>query len=149
MAKKPSELCENAVNLPPELDAFLCTLLTESTEITTEYSHRVRHVVNSFGQDIYGVTGGRQKLPKQMLLPYAVKTLTNDVELIRMLTVVGMRSRFLKLKKKLNAALCLQKLALTGDNEVPVPDNIQAYVNNSLEWDNIDRPFLKQEHRME
>ena len=75
-----------------------------------------------------------------MLLPYAVKTLTNDVELIWMLTDVGMRSRlrFLKLKK-LNAALCLQKLALTGDNEIPVPDNIQAYVNNSLEWDNIDR----------
>ena len=73
-----------------------------------------------------------------MLLPYAVKTLTNDVELIQMLTDVGMRSRFLKLKN-LNAALCLQKLALTGDNAVPVPDNIQAYVNNSLKWDNIDR----------
>ena len=40
---------------------------------------------------------------------------------------------------KLNAALCLQKLALTGENEVLVPDNIQAYVNNSLELDNIDR----------
>ena len=73
-----------------------------------------------------------------MLLPYAVKTLTNDVELIRMLTNVGMRSRFLKLKK-LNAALCLQKLALTGDNAALVPDNIQAFVNNSPEWDNIDR----------
>ena len=73
-----------------------------------------------------------------MLLPFAVKTLTNDVELIRMLTKVGVRSRFLKLKK-LNAALCLQKLALTGDNAVLVPDNIQAYVNNSPEWDNIDR----------
>ena len=105
-------MCENAVNLPPELDAFLCTLLNGSTEITTEYSHRVRRLVNSFGQDIYGVTGGRQKYPKRMLLPYAVKTLTNDVELIWMLTDVGMRSRlrFLKLKK-LNAALCLQKLA--------------------------------------
>ena len=73
-----------------------------------------------------------------MLLPYTVKPLTKDVELIRMLTDMGMRSRFLKLKK-LNAALCLQKLALTGDNAVPVPDNIQAYVHNSLEWDNIDR----------
>ena len=46
--------CENAINLPRELDAFLCTLLTESTEITTEYSHRDRRLVNSFGQDIYG-----------------------------------------------------------------------------------------------
>ena len=131
-------MCENAVNLPPELDAFLCTLLNGSTEITTEYCHRVQRLVNSFGQDIYGVTGGRQKPPKQMLLPYGVKTLTNDVELIRMLTNVGMRSRFLKLKK-LNAALCLQKLALTGDNAALVPDNIQAFVNNSPEWDNIDR----------
>ena len=57
---KLSELCENADNFPPELDAFLCTLLTGSTEITTEYRHRVRRLVNSFGQDIiYGVTGGR------------------------------------------------------------------------------------------
>ena len=52
---KPSELCETAVSLPPELDAFLCTLLTGNTEITTEYPHRVRRLVNSFGQDIvYG-----------------------------------------------------------------------------------------------
>ena len=33
---KPSKLCENAVNIPPELDAFLCTLLTGNTEITME-----------------------------------------------------------------------------------------------------------------
>ena len=32
---RPSELCENTVNLSPELDAFLCTLLTGNTEITT------------------------------------------------------------------------------------------------------------------
>ena len=62
---RPSELCENAVNLPPELDAFLCTLLTGNTEITTEYPHRDRRLVNSFGQDIiYWVSGGRQKPPK-------------------------------------------------------------------------------------
>ena len=65
--------------------------------------------------------------------------MTNGVKLIRMLTNVGMRPRFLKFKKKLNAALCRQKLALTGDNAVLVPDYIQAYVNNSPEWDNIDR----------
>ena len=41
---KPSELCENAFNLPPELDAFLCTLLTSNTEITTEYPHRARQL---------------------------------------------------------------------------------------------------------
>ena len=66
-----------------------------------------------------------------MLLPYAVKTLTNDVELIRVLTDVGMRSRFLKLKNQtLHFAY---KTGLDGDNAVHVPDNIQANVNNSLE----------------
>ena len=76
--------CENAFNLPPEVDAFLFTLLTGNTEIITEYPHRVKRLVNSFGL-IGGVTGRRQNPPKQILLPYAVKTLTNNVELIQML----------------------------------------------------------------
>ena len=29
--------------------------------------------------------------------------------------------------------------ALTPDNEVPLPENIQVYVNTTLAWDNIDR----------
>ena len=135
---KPSELCENAVNLPPELDAFLCTL-TGNTEITTEYPHRVRRLVNSFGQDIiYGVTGGRQKPPKQILLPYAVKTLTNNVELIQTLNRCGYGTTYSQIEQ-INIALCLQKMGLTPDNEVPLPENIQAYVNTTLAWDNIDR----------
>ena len=49
-----------------------------------------------------------------------------------------MGSLILKLKK-INIALCLQKIALTPDNEVPLPENIQAYVNTMLAWDNIDK----------
>ena len=30
-------------------------------------------------------------------------------------------------------------MGLTPDNEVPLPENIQAYVNTTLAWDNIDR----------
>ena len=30
-------------------------------------------------------------------------------------------------------------MALTPDDEVPFPENIQAYVNTTLAWDNIDR----------
>jgi len=30
-------------------------------------------------------------------------------------------------------------MALTPDYEVPLPENIQPYVNTSLAWDNIDR----------
>ena len=43
------------------------TLLTGNTEIITEYPRRVQRLVNSSGQDIiFGVTGGRQKPPKQI-----------------------------------------------------------------------------------
>ena len=55
-----SKLCESAINLPAELDAFLYTLLTGNTEIPAEYPHRVRRLVTLLGR-----TGGRQKPPKQ------------------------------------------------------------------------------------
>ena len=61
---KPCELCENAVNLPPELDVF--ALLSPNW---THKSQRNILIVAS------GVTWGRQKPPKQILLPYAVTTL--------------------------------------------------------------------------
>ena len=136
---KLSELCENAVNLSPELDAFLYTLLTGNTESTTEYPHHVPRLVNSFGQDIiYRVTGGRQKPPKQILLPYAVKTFTNNVKLIQMLNRCGHGIAYSQIEE-INTALCLQKMALPPDYEVPLPENIQSYVNTTLAWDNIDR----------
>ena len=49
---KPAELCESAVKLPEELDAFLYTLLTGNTQIPAEYPDCVRRLVDSFGQDI-------------------------------------------------------------------------------------------------
>jgi len=113
---KFSEICENAINLPAELDAFLYTLLTSNSEIPTEYPHRHRCLVgNSFEQDIiYGMTGGKPS--KQMLIPYAVKTLQTAM-------------------LNLYTALCLQKMAVASDDDVPLPKNIQA----TLAWDNIDR----------
>lgn len=89
-----------------------------NTEIPTEYHHRVRRLVNSFGQDIiYGVTEERQKPPKQILLPYAVKSLTKNVELIQMLNQCGHGIACSQIEE-INTALCLQKMALTPDNKV-------------------------------
>ena len=56
---KPAELCESAVKLLEEQDAFLYNLLTGNTQIPAEYPDHVRRLVDSFGQDIiYGVTPG-------------------------------------------------------------------------------------------
>ena len=41
--------------------------------------------------------------------------------------------------EEVNIALCLQKVALTPDNELPLPENIKAYVNTMLAWDKIDK----------
>ena len=76
------------------------------------------------------------KPPKQILLPCAVKTLTNNVELIQMLNRCGHGIAYSQLEE-INTALCLQKMASTS--EIPLPNNIQPHVSTTLAWDNIDR----------
>ena len=56
---------DSAVNIPVELKAFLYTLLTGNTEIPIEYPQQVQRLINSFRQNIYGVSGGRQKPPSK------------------------------------------------------------------------------------
>ena len=66
---------------------------------------------------------------------YAVKSLTNNVELISILNGHGIAYPQLE---EINTALCLQKLASTSRNEVPLPDNIRPFIRTTLAWDNID-----------
>ena len=133
---RPSELCESAITLPA-VDTFLYTLMNGDTEAPREYPQRVRHLMSSFGQDIiYDITGGRQVPPKQMLLPYAVKSLTNNIELIKMLNRCGHANSQIE---EINTVLSLQQMALVHDNEDPLPEKIQSYVQTTLVWDNIDR----------
>ena len=40
--------------------------------------------------------------------------------------------------EELNTAMCLQKLAATPENIVPLPENMKPYISTSLAWDNID-----------
>jgi hypothetical protein len=87
---------------------------------------------------VFGVTAGRQKTPKHIVLPYAVKSLTNNVELIQILIRCGHGVAYSQIEE-LNTALCLQKITMTPENTVPLPDNIKPYNNTSLAWDNIDR----------
>ena len=136
---KPSDFCENAVSLPEKLETFLYILLTGNPQPPVEYPLRIQRLVNSFGQDIgYAVTAGNQKPPKQVLLPYAVKTLTNNVELIQLLNRCGHGIAYSQIEE-INTALCMEKLAQTPDNDVPLPESIQPHINTTLAWDNIDR----------
>ena len=96
-------------------------------------------LIDSFSQDIiYAVTSGQQKPPKHFLLPYAVKTLTGNVEIIQTLNRLGHGVSYSVLKEN-DTALCLQKLAATFNQGVVLPSNIQPYAFTNLAWDNINR----------
>ncbi|CAH3160923.1 unnamed protein product, partial [Pocillopora meandrina] len=101
-------------------------------------SEKVSRLINSFGQDlVFGAIGGRQRPPKQVLLSYAVKSLANNVELFQILHRCGHGIAYPQLEE-INTSLCLQKLASTSQNELPLPDNIRPFVSTTPPWDNID-----------
>ena len=79
---------------------------------------------------IYAVTRGQHKPPKHLLLPYLVKTLTGNVEIIQTLNKLGREN---------NIALCLQELAASLNERVVLPASIRPHVFTNLAWDNIDR----------
>ena len=72
-------------SIPESVTHFLHTLLSGERECSNP-SERVRRLSTSFGNDlVYAVSCGKNKPPKQILLPCAVKSLTGSVELIRTL----------------------------------------------------------------
>ena len=63
--------------------------------------------MKSFAQDlVFGVTKGRIKPPKQILLSYAVKTLASNVELVSILNRYGNGISYSQLEE-INTALCM------------------------------------------
>ena len=77
----PSDVNSSAI--PNQLERLLVGLLTGDPDCGRSAAHRVTTLVQSFGQDIiYAVTC-------VLLLPYAVKTLTGNIEIIRTLNKFG------------------------------------------------------------
>ena len=133
---KPWELTSDSVQLPEMLQKFLNSLLT-GQQTTEEISSRTQCQTNSIGQDIiYNVTNGKVQTPKHILLPYAVKSLTGNVELIHMLNRLGYGVSYSQMVE-IDTALCLEKLAL--GQHCPLPENIHPNTFTVLAWDNIDR----------
>jgi hypothetical protein len=135
----PAELKDASIYIPASLKSFLKMLLSGETDNSATVSARVHRLVESLGQDIvYGITCGKVKTPKQILLPYAVKSLTGCVELIRILNRSGHGVSYSQLEE-IDTALCLRKLALQSEDSVALPECIQPNVQVTLAFENIDR----------
>ena len=87
---------------------------------------------------IYAVTRGQHKPPKHLLLPYLVKTLTGNVEIIQTLNKLGYGVSYSQLEEN-DTALCLQKLAASLNERVVLPASIRPHLFTNLAWDDIDR----------
>jgi len=123
---------------PSDLKRFFLSLLSGDPDNTAP-SARIKTLVDSFSQDvIYAVTCGQQKPPKHYLLAYGIKTLTGNVELIRMVNKLGHGVSYDTLEEN-DTALCLQKLAVSLNQRVALPRTIKPSVFTNLAWDNIDR----------
>jgi len=134
----PSDVATH-IAIPNQLERFLVGLLTGNPTSTTNKSQRTAILVESFSQDmIYAVTRGQYKPPKHFLLPYAVKALTGNIEVIRTLNKFGHGVSYDQLEEN-DTALCLQKLAMGFNQRAVLPVSIKPYVFTNLAWDNIDR----------
>ena len=85
--------------MPTQLHRFLVGLLTGNPQ-NLNPSERMSNLIQSFGQGlIYAVTYGQHKPPKHVLLPYAVKTLTGNTEIIKILNESGHRMSYTRGKR--------------------------------------------------
>ena len=96
----------------------------------------------------HGLCYGKPKPPKHNILPFAIKSLTENVELIHTLNRLGHCVSYFQLvlvtvypthsSKSLTQPSVYKKLLLS-EGDGPLPANIHPGVFTTLAWDNIDR----------
>ena len=89
----------------------------------------------SLGQDIYAVT--KVPLPKHILLPFTIKSLTGNTELIKIINRFGHGISYSK-TLEIATALALQKM-VEAESGVVLPNEVQSLQPTSLVFNNIDR----------
>ena len=105
----PPDVEEDKDIVPESVSKFLQTLLTGKVAYS-QPSDRVDRLTNSLGSDlVFAVTGGQTKPPKHIMLPFAVKSLTGNTELIRTLNRLGHGVSYSQVEE-IDTALCLKKL---------------------------------------
>ena len=134
----PEYLNGENVNIPECLSEFLYALLVKESDKASQ-STKTDGLVNSIAQDcIHAITTDRQKPAKHILLPWAVKSLTGNVKLIKIFNRRGHGISYSQWEE-LDTALCLQKLAASDKDDIPLPDSILPCIPTTLAFDNIDR----------
>ena len=137
----PSEtdLTPDKVKIGENLDAFLNTLLTG--RLSESNSLRANRLKQSYAQDIiYGVSNGRTKTPKSILLPSCIKSLTNCTELINIVCRYGHCISFTILEElETEYAINLIQDAQIDPNFVFIPEELVPDTPIITVWDNIDQ----------
>ena len=87
---------------------------------------------------MYNATRGAIQTPKHFLLPYAVKTLTRNKEIIQFLCRLGHGRSYPQLEEN-DTALCLHKINLAENESTILNTGLKSQVFTNLAWDNIDR----------
>ena len=83
-----SNLTKDKIKIGDKLESFLNTVL--SGEVAMSKSDKVQTLKLSIRQDIvYAISQGRVRTPKSILFPYAIKSLTNTTELIKITNRLG------------------------------------------------------------
>ena len=86
---------------------------------------------------VYAISGGKIKPPKCIMLPFAIKSSSETVELVQILNRLG-HSILYSMMENIDTALCLQKVSLAGGDMV-LHVNIHPGMFTTLAWHNIDR----------
>ena len=129
---QPSELNGENILLPPLTQLFYRNVIN-GRDCECEHSDLK---INSFYQDLsFAVT--RTPSAKNILLPFAIKSLTGNVELIRIINRLahGVSLTYLM---EIDTGIAIQKISPEPD-KVVLPDELQKAVPTTLVYDNIDR----------
>ena len=115
--------------LPSNFKSFLTNLFkSKPNELNIK--------INSLGQDLlYVINNGQLLTPKHILLPFTVKSLTGNVELVKILNRLGHGVSYSKICE-IEAFLASQKISKSN---VIIPESIQIFIPTTLVFDNIDR----------
>lgn len=101
-------------------------------------SNHVSTLSWSTGQDIiYTVTYAQIITPKHVLLPWVIKTLTGNVELIRTVNRLGHGCSYVRLEE-IDTGVCIEKLNAADDRAQALPHGMHLLIPTVLAYDNTD-----------